>query len=219
MVELGSPLYDTLLLSISFFRSRTDYDGFLFQNLTTQLSSRLNKIQMRALRHVMGYQNSTSSMSYWRKRRNRLSLSKFITCVTISSLVHLWWQITSFCLFFVTQYLDTHPRRDKVDSFPLLSYRAVTIYHHMLPYSIYIRLLYVLFFFLRYCLRSLLWSEDIRTDFKALFRKELQHIVCLYMNGSKIPGVPFVRYVSYLATPTCGDIKLWAWSHPMVLRR
>jgi len=48
-----------LRLYRALIRSRLEYGGFLFHNLSRKLSTKLDKIQMKALRIAMGYRNST----------------------------------------------------------------------------------------------------------------------------------------------------------------
>lgn len=158
---------------------------------------------MRALRQVMGYRNSSPLNVILAETREsplctraRYLCQNFLTRTFMLADHPLLSILQDFIL-----YLNTYPRRDRVGSFPLLScYREVAIYQHMLPRAVrplcYVYSYEVLFFSpdvdtIRG--RSLLRTRDIR-DFQELFRDELKSSVCLYTDGSKFPGAPFVGF-------------------------
>lgn len=79
-----------LLLYRSLIRSRLEYAGFLFHNLTEALTSRLDKIQMKALRISLGYRASTSLNIILTEIRESLSSYYRFLCRNFISRASLW---------------------------------------------------------------------------------------------------------------------------------
>ena len=177
-------------------RSRIEYGGLLFHNISLELSAKMDKLQMRALRIAMGYRNSTPLNVILAESRepslffrfkylglnflNRVhSLSSHVLNETVNSLSNI-----SFLRPFTPAFIPLV--KTYKDFLPLSQWFPSQSSPICFPSN------YQAFFFQpkidTYTGTHLYGADDPMAKFNFLFEEELKSTQCLYTDGSTQKG-------------------------------
>lgn len=186
----------SLLLRLyrSLIRSKLEYGGFLFHDISLALKSKLDKILMRAIRIVMGYRNSTP-------------LNVILTEAHEPS---LFYRIKYLGLNFFSRISTSqlHPMRPLLGSETFgFKNRTSVLKDISLTFNPYKNILpskvtplgspnNFFAYFYTLCVdlttgKDLANYHNANDKFNIIFNKELSNTKCLFTDGSVIPDVPY----------------------------